>query len=303
MKFGAWLNEWLSYCVKPSVKEQTYLKYERHVRVHIQAALGCYELEDLNGALLQQFAASLTEDGLSTNTVTGILTVLKLSLKRAVELSVCDVEHSSSIKLPRRKERCVECFSRTEQKALEEYIMSSKKPVLFGITLALYTGLRIGELLALEWSDINFEDGIISVTKSCRDGWGSGGYEKIIETPKTESSTRVIPLPEQLIPQLIFLRSSSSHTYVIGNKAEGVPIRSYQRTFALIQRQIGIPHRGFHALRHTFATRALECGVDVRTLSELLGHKNPSITLSRYAHSMTEHKKSMMNKLGELLII
>lgn len=81
----------------------------------------------------------------------------------------------------------------------------------------------------------------------------------------------------------------------------GAEVRSYQNTFKLLLKRLKIPHKGFHAIRHTFATRALECGMDVKTLAEILGHKNPTITLKRYAHSMMEHKKEMMNRLGELL--
>ena len=89
----------------------------------------------------------------------------------------------------------------------------------------------------------------------------------------------------------------------MGGRSEyGAQVRSYQKTFELLLKRLRIPHKGFHSLRHTFATRALECGMDVKTLSEILGHKNPTITLKRYAHSMMEHKAEMMNRLGKLLL-
>lgn len=89
---------------------------------------------------------------------------------------------------------------------------------------------------------------------------------------------------------------------VCGKSSYGAQIRSYQKTFEVALRKLDIPHKGFHSLRHTFATRALECGMDVKTLSEILGHKNPMITLNRYAHSMLEHKRDMMNRIGKLLV-
>ena len=90
------------------------------------------------------------------------------------------------------------------------------------------------------------------------------------------------------------MKKTSDSEYVISSKGKPVTIRSYQRSFEIIQEKLHIKHRGFHALRHTFATRALECGMDVRTLSEIMGHKNSTITLNRYTHSLTEHKRAMM---------
>ena len=112
---------------------------------------------------------------------------------------------------------------------------------------------------------------------------------------------RVIPIPKQVIPYLKKLKKISGGGYVIFGSGKPIPVRSYQRSFELMLKNLQIPHRGFHALRHTFATRALECGMDVKTLSEILGHKNPMITLNRYAHSMLSYKSTMMNRVGRLL--
>ena len=168
--------------------------------------------------------------------------------------------------------------------------------------LCLYTGLRIGELLSLTWDDIDLQKGIITVSKSCHDSWENGEYVKVIDTPKTDFSERIIPLPKQLLSRLREYKKSSSENYVIcGERVHGVQVRSYQKSFELLLKRLKLPHKGFHSLRHTFATRALECGMDIKTLSEILGHKNPTITLKRYAHSMLEHKTEMMNRLGKSL--
>lgn len=144
---------------------------------------------------------------------------------------------------------------------------------------------------------------MISVSKSCHDGWKNGAYVKITDTPKTLCSDRVIPLPKQLLSKMKEHRKQSAGEYIVGGRSEyGAQVRSYQKTFELLLKRLHIPHKGFHSLRHTFATRALECGMDVKTLSEILGHKNPTITLKRYAHSMMEHKAEMMNRLGKLLL-
>ena len=122
-----------------------------------------------------------------------------------------------------------------------------------------------------------------------------------MDSPKTIHSRRIIPLPKQILPLLKSIKKRSACDYIIADGEKPVFVRSYQRTFELLLKKLDIPHKGFHSLRHTFATRALECGMDVKTLSELLGHKNATITLNRYAHSMLEHKADMMNRLGKLL--
>ena len=141
------------------------------------------------------------------------------------------------------------------------------------------------------------------ICKTCYDGKDKQGkFTRLIDEPKTVSSNRTFPIPKQLVAILKKMRKNSKSTYVISKGEKGIFVRSYQRSFELILKKLDIERKGFHSLRHTFATRALECGMDVKTLSEILGHKNPNVTLNRYAHSLMEHKKSMMNKLGRLCL-
>lgn len=303
MKYREWLAEWLEYYVKPTVKARTYEKYKRQATLYLSPRLGEYEIENLTPLYLQKFAASITDSGLSPNTVNGIITSLQLSLRCAVQAGNAEHEYGKSVVRPKIREKKTECFSKEEQKKMEEYILKSNNMKLLGVVIALYTGLRIGELLALRWEDIDIRKGLISVRQSCSDGWSEGKYKKFLDMPKTESSIRIVPLPQQLLPHIKELKKRTNSAYIIpGNTAYGAEIRCYQRTFGVVLKRLGIPHRGFHVLRHTFATRALEVGMDIRTLSEILGHKNPAITLKRYAHSFIEHKVEMMNRLGKLLI-
>ena len=302
MKYKNWLNEWLALYVKPTTKIRTYKKYQRQIELHILPALGEFELNDLTPTVLQRFTVDLSKKGLSANTVNGIISVLKSSLRRAVLLGVTDKEFTNSIVRPKGREKQVDCFSKEEQRIIEQYIFEKKKNKLFGVVLCLYTGLRIGELLSLTWDDVDLQKGIITVSKSCHDSWQNGEYVKVIDTPKTDCSERVIPIPKQLLSRLREHKKSSSGNYVIcGERVHGGQIRSYQKSFELLLKRLKLLHKGFHALRHTFATRALECGMDIKTLSEILGHKNPMVTLNRYAHSMLEHKTEMMNRVGKLL--
>lgn len=301
MKHIDWLDQWLNNYIKPTVKQRTFEHYEDIVHRQIVPRLGDYDLEALLPSVLQKFTAELCEQ-YAVNTVSGIISVLKNSLKAARKTGIVDREYSHSIQMPKPREKEVSCFSVSEQKKIERAVLESGKDRLFGIVLCLYTGLRIGELMALKWEDVDFQRGALSVNKTCRDRWQNGQYIRQLDTPKTVSSKRIIPIPKQLLPYLRAIKRRSQSAFVVsGKNGKDVPLRSYQKTFERLLKRESILHKGFHALRHTFATRALECGMDVKTLSEILGHKNATITLNRYAHSLLEHKQEMMNKLGKLL--
>ena len=311
MKYKIWLDEWFRNYIQPSSKKKTCERYSEIIEKHLKVKLGEYELDELTPLALQRYVTELlkggnivTGKGLSANSVNGIITVIQNSLKLAYMLGEVKEYSANKIKRPKAKEKEVSCFTLSEQKRIECAVLSGKKPKLFGIVLCLYTGLRIGELLALEWSDIDFNKGTITVSKTCHDGRGENGKMcRITDTPKTASSKRAIPIPKQLLPLLKEKKRNSLSKYVIETtKGEPVRVNSYQRSFETLQKKLGIEKKGFHSLRHTFATRALECGMDVKTLSEILGHKNAPVTLNRYAHSLQEHKQEMMNKVGKIFL-
>lgn len=308
MLYKDWLNEWLNNYIKPSCKERTYERYNKIAELHIIPKLGMCELDELRPIFMQKFVTELlqsgnhrTKAGLSPNFVNIVISVIQNSMKTAYLLGLISSYEADKIKRPKATEKQVECFNVTEQKQIEKVVLEGKKPKLYGIIICLYTGLRLGELLALEWTDIDFTKRIMSITKTCHDATKNGIRCRIIDTPKTATSRRLIPLPKGLMPILKNLKKNSACNFVIADKEKPVFLRSYQRSFELLLIKLGIPHKGFHSLRHTFATRALECGMDVKTLSEILGHKNSVITLNRYAHSLFEHKVEMMNKLGKML--
>lgn len=309
MKYGQWLNEWLDGYVKPSAKPKTYNRYSEIIDGHIKDRLGEFELSELTPIVLQRFASELsargnlvTGAGLSANSVNGIISVVKNSLKAAHSLSLTETFAAGKIKRPRSDASRVTCFTVGEQRKIERAAVAHCKPKMFGIVLCLYTGLRIGELLALEWSDVDFNDCTISVSKTRFDGKGDGGtFVRLSYDPKTAASARVIPLPKQLLPYLRDIKRKSRSEHIISSDGGALSVRSYQRSFSLFLDRLGVARKGFHALRHTFATRALECGMDVKTLSEVLGHKNAAVTLDRYVHSLAEHKKNMMNMVGKAI--
>jgi len=308
MKYNEWLDEWLNLYVKPSKKHSTYLRYESSLRLYIRPKLGDCDMNELNGRELQRVIIELFEkghayrgNGLKASTIGNIVGIVQSSLLQAVKSKVMDKQCADEICKPKSEAAAlqVKCFTEKEQKTIEEAVLHDKNKCMLGIIITLYIGLRIGELFALTWEDVDIKRGVLTVNKTCRDGWG-GGYKKLIGTPKTQSSNRTIPIPKQIIPYFIALKKGNESAYVISNSGNEISVRSYQRTFTRLLTRVNVRHLGFHALRHTFATRAIECGMDVKTLSEILGHKNSTITLNRYTHSLLEHKTAMMNKLGKL---
>ncbi len=307
MKYKEWLNIWLENYVKPSAKVRTIEIYERIIQKQISGALGEKDLSGITAMDIQLFVTGLlksgnraTKKGLAASSVNTVITVIQSSLKTAVTLGYVPKNVAEGIKRPKIKSREITCFTVAEQKKIEEAALSDKRRKMFGVVLCLYTGLRIGELLALTWADVDLQKGIITVNKTCHDGMTEHGYGRISDEPKTQASKRVIPVPRQLLPAMRKLKKAEKTEYVVSFEGHPLTVRSYQRSFALMLDKIGIGHKNFHSLRHTFATRALECGMDVKTLSELLGHKSATVTLNRYAHSLTEHKQNMMNRLGKL---
>ena len=304
MKYADWLDEWLENYVTPACKIRTRELYESIVNRRIKPYLGGYLLEELTPLVMQKFITRTllcgnkkTGDALSSNSVNGIISVMQNSLKAANSVGLIKEYTANKICRPKTVEKKVGCFTYVEQKAIEKAAFSSRKQKMLGVVICLYTGVRIGELLALKWQHIDFTTGQLNIAQSCY----CGRQGRIESTPKTENSKRSIPLPRKILKILREMRAKSDSEYVISLLGKPVSTRSYQKSFELLLNKLHIPHRGFHALRHTFATRALECGMDVKTLSEILGHKNSLVTLNRYAHSLTDHKRAMMNKLGKFL--
>lgn len=312
MKYGEWLDIWLEDYVRPVEKQKTCDSYADVIRLRLKPNFGDCELDELDVSAIQHYITSLLESGnlrtgkgLSANSIRLIFSVFRNSLRRAYNLGYTDRYIGDKLELPRSAPAEVVCFTETEQRMIEEEIerlllRKADRHKLNGIILCLYTGLRIGELLALEWKDIDFGNGLMTVSRTCHDGKDeAGNYVKVIDTPKTYSSRRIIPLPDSLIRLLAGMKEESRSDFVISDsKGNTVRVRSFQRTFEILLKNLGIPHRKFHALRHTFATRAKEKAMDDKTLSEVLGHKSPVITLKLYVHSRLDHKRAMMNRLS-----
>lgn len=309
MKLNEWLDIWLNKYVKHTVKLRTFERYKYNVEKHINPEIGDYDLNNLSASVLQDFVLKKLESGnlktgapLANNSVIGIVNIIKGALAMAVSLEIIQKEYSNKIKLPAPTEKPVNAFEKHEQQKIEQYCLNSKKANHIGIVICLYTGLRIGELLALTWDDIDFANGLMKVEKEAYRIKQNGVWHTVIDKPKTKSSIRVIPLPKTLLSKLKDIKKKSKNEHIISTRENKVvDTRSYQKTFEKILRKLNIPYKNFHSLRHTFATRAVELGIDVKSLAEIMGHKNPTVTLQRYTHSLLSYKTDMMNKLGKML--
>ena len=301
---------WLETYEKDRVKVRTYSRYKSIIELHLIPELGDINIDNLKRRAIQEFLIKKKKDGnlvngkaLSSASVNLIHTVLSMAFEYAIDMEICEV--NPCIRLKRMPEDCkqIEAFTRDEQKKIEIYIKDSEDRRLFGILLSFYSGLRIGELIALNWQDVDFDKGIIHINKTAyRDKSKIGKWEVCIDKPKTKSSKRIIPLPTCIINLMKeYSLTAKSDCVVENKKGERMAIRSYQYIFEKLTEKVGVRKLNFHAIRHTFATRAIECGMDIKTLSEIMGHKNTSITLNRYAHSMLDTKIAMMNKLQFIL--
>lgn len=299
MKYKDWLQEYL-YLIKRDLKKRTYKRYDGYVRNQIIPRLGDYDIDKLNSLVLERFTTELSEE-YASNTVSGVIQVIKRSLSAAKKNKIISIDESEELKCRASTLKEIFCLTPQEQRKLENYILSMQVPKLFGMIISLYTGVRIGELLALKWRDIDFNKFTLTIRKSCHDEYETGQYEKYEDLPKTKSSIRIIPFPKQLLPYLRQLKKESCSPYVVeGKEGKIITVRTYQNNFKQVLKKLDLPNCGFHSLRHTFATRCLENGMDIKTLSDILGHKNPEITLKTYAHCLIEHKVAMMNKIGKI---
>ena len=302
------MTAWLDRCERERVKPRTYSRYKGLIVQHILPELGDTQIDDLGRRQISEFLTAHQADGnlrgeaLSATSTNLMLTVLNAAFTYACDMELLPANPCDRIRRVPGPPPRVEAFTREEQRRLEEAIAVSEDRRLFGIRLCLYTGLRIGELLGLEWQDVDMEKGILHIGKTVyREKNAEGEWQLFVDRPKTAASERMVPLPGYLAEDLRIYRRGARSEFVIENKkAERMSIRSYQYLFERLTEKAGVRKLNFHALRHTFATRALECGMDIKTLSELMGHKNATITLNRYAHSMMDTKIAAMNKLEKL---
>lgn len=298
---------------RPFLKESSYAHYVELAEHYIEPYVGKLNFEDLDSNKAGEYVSRLKtcgktsgKGGLSDKTIRDICSLLKSVYYFAAENGDCP----SDIRFPRltlaKPSRMKsQVFTASHQKQLEAYLKANMSPENLGIILCLYTGMRIGEICALKWSDVDSESGLVNVNRTVlriRNTEKRGKQPKTVivtGTPKTETSQRVIPVPKAIgklmkaegndMPGDYYVATCSSHL---------MEPRRYYEKYKQILRKCGITtDYTFHALRHTYATRCIESGIDPKVVSELLGHSSVTITLNRYVHPTMELKKRCVERL------
>ena len=286
---------------KNNVKPSSSARYNTILQNHLLPVFGDKTITEINTMIIQEFIEHLQDKDLSAKTITDILcvlkSVLKFSCKNKSQLNIDFADISVKNMKPE-----IKTMTENEQRKLAIYLESNLCFKNFCILLCMYTGIRIGELCALKWSDIDFNDKLLTVNKTMLRIPQSDNENirtsVIISSPKSDDSIRVIPVPDLLI-KIASAFSYSQNAYILtGNEDKYIEPRGMQYYFKSVLKKCGIQDYKYHALRHTFATNCVESGFEIKSLSEILGHSSIKITLDRYVHSSMKLKRENMAKLN-----
>lgn len=281
-------------------KGSTEKKYQYMIDTHIIPELGKEKISQLTAPKINAFLMEKMnsgrlnqQGGLSPSYVRSMVLIINSAIHFAVDEEMCKPLKTPIYKPPEVKKE-LSILNLKQQRSLEKYLLDHMDSTSVGILLTLHTGLRIGEVCALSWDDIDLENEIIHIRHTVMRVKSS---KWVIDIPKTRNSYRMIPISSQLLPILSEYRKNSCSVYVIPGKGSFVNPRTYEYRYHKILEKCELPSINYHALRHTFATRCIEAGVDVKSLSEILGHSNVGITLNTYVHSSMELKRMQIEKL------
>ena len=297
-RLGEYCSQWLESkrsCVKPS----TYIKYETAVLRHIQPELGDCLPRQISTALLDGFSARLRQKGLAPKSVHDILVTLR-GIRKYTAAQPGSALAAAELHYPKLERREMRVLSLPEQERLVAYLLADLDFARFGLLLALFTGVRIGELCALRWRDISLPDQTIRITSTMQRlrSQSTGKTEIHIGTAKSSTSVRTIPMTQNAAQLCARMSPGRPECYVLTGTEAFMEPRALQYRLGKYTRACGLEGVHCHTLRHTFATRAVEVGFEIKSLSEILGHATTGITLERYVHASIELKRNKMQKLS-----
>lgn len=290
---------WKEY-KRPYVKQSTMAAYVLILENHVLPEFG--DNDSLHEHEVQAFVLKKIEHGLSVKSVKDILIVLKMVMKFGVK-NEWMTHYEWDIKYPANNQpKELEVLSVANHKKILDYVQHNFTFMSLGIYISLSTGLRIGEICALKWSDIDVADGTITVQRTIERIYVVEGEKKhtqlVINTPKTVNSCREIPMSKELLAMVKPMKKVvNGDFYVLTNEDKPTEPRTYRNYYNRLMEKLDIPKLKYHGLRHSFATRCIEAGCDYKTVSVLLGHSNISTTLNLYVHPNMEQKKRCINKM------
>lgn len=298
-----WLNN-----NRLKLKGATEHKYRTMIELHVEPVLGNLKLSNITSVTINSFLAGKMKSGrlnnkgeLSASYVRTMAMIIQSVMRFAADEEYCNPLKTNILK-PVQEKKELQVLSKEDQAALEGYIFRHFDSLSLCVLITLYAGLRIGEICALSWDDIDLNRGIIhirhTVARVRNTNPNDGATTKlIIDSPKTSSSVRDIPISSALFPYLTEMKKQVSIGFIASETNNFVSPRTYEYRFHRMLDCCGIPQVNYHVLRHTFATRCVEAGMDVKSLSELLGHANVGVTLNTYVHSSLERKRQQLEKL------
>lgn len=292
-EFSQKLDDWLEF-EKTAIKLSTYSYYISIINKHIRPLLGNLCLVNIDDKIISNFISTKIEEGLKISTVREITVILKQIL------NFCNL--NIKVKMPKAQKNKIDTLSKIDREKLEKYINNNINEFTIGILFSLYCGLRIGEVCALRWADIDFDTNTLyiqrTVTRVCNVSNKDKDKTKlIINDAKTINSIREIPLNRIFVRLLKkFKKAKKMEHFILSSSSMYIDPRNYYNHYKKILKLSGIRDYKYHALRHTFATNCIELGLDPKSLSEILGHSDIKITLSLYVHPSLDVKRDFVNK-------
>lgn len=317
MKYKELVEEWLAE-KKRYVKESTYALYVYEMHTYILPMMGEYELADITEEVLQdctfQWQEMRLHDGRSrkNSVIQNWIVLVKQTLNYAVRKGYLTqfkvhiyIAHNKKQKTNLEEEYI---FTPVEQQKIIRYATADLTPQVVGIALCLSSGLRIGEICALQWKDIDMENQVVYITKTLQRIYNKESIphtKVVITSPKSNSSNRIIPLSSSICQLFRKMKDFGIDGNLYFLSGTNVPLepRQYRRIYERILDRLGISYRNFHCLRHTFATRCVENGGDYKCISEILGHSSIKITMDRYVHPRMEQKREIVEMIGNTVEI
>ncbi len=303
MLYSNWIVKWLQR-KEQLVKESTFAAYSNIVVNHLLPKFGDMKLEQITEEVIQDYVFELLKHGrldgsggMGERASKDIVIVLKNTLRDAMRAKLIKTT-VFEIRFPSfNSQYKVKVLSPAEQKQLCDAIDSDLTTRSAGIFLSLHTGMRIGEVCALRWMDVDMDDRMIHINHTLqrvykKDLSGTGKSKLLLSSPKTKTSRRSIPISKSLFAVMKELSPSCPDMFFLSGSEKMVEVRTFRTFFEAFLLRNGIEKFNFHVLRHTFATRCIEAGADCKTVSELLGHATVNMTLNLYVHPRVEQKRN-----------